>query len=109
MVRELAARTRGEAAMYRELESKSRQHKVRAVELEAIVDILTLRGSQLLTQCNTSSKSVQQCSNLKNSICTLNQLADAQGLLSQELDSEIHARQSAECSRQQKVYDAVVD
>ena len=111
MIRQQNAKARGEAAICRLLQSKAAEHKERAVELDILADLLTVRVSELLDQCNTSTgdQYILQCDNLKCSIESLISRSEQHLIMSKEIGLEAKERQLQEHFRQQQVLVAIRD
>ena len=107
MIRQQNAKARGEAAICRRLQSKAVEHKERAVELDILADLLTLRVSKLLDQCNTGSSTgdqyILQCDNLKCSIESVITRSKQHLIMAKEVGLQAKERQLQEHFRQQQV------
>ena len=108
MIRQQNAKARGEAAICRRLQSKAAEHKERAVELDILADLLTVRVSELLDACNTGCSTgdhqyILQCDNLKCSIESLITRSEQHLIMAKEVGLQAKERQLQEHFRQQQV------
>ena len=108
MIRQQNAKARGEAAICRRLQSKAAEHKERAVELDILADLLTVRVSELLDACNTGSSTgdhqyILQCDNLKCSIESLISRSEQHLIMAKQVGLQAKERQLQEHFRQQQV------
>ena len=111
MVRQQIAKARGERAGLQILQSKAAEHKEKALELEVLADLLSLRATELLDQCCTSGgdQEVLQQDNLISSITALNHLSNHHKDISQEILLESRERSHKEELRRMEVKKAVQD
>ena len=111
MIRQQYAKARGEAAICRILQSKAIQHKERAIELDILADLLSVRVSELLDQCSTSTGDLYllQFDALKCSIDSLSSRSRQHLFIYQTILLESKERQTKEELRQKLVSVSVRD
>ena len=111
LIRQQNAKARGEIAIRRLQQSMADQHNEKAVELEVLADLLSLRATELLDLCSTSSEEqdILTCDNLLCSITALNRLSEQHKNSSQEILTQAKERYAIEEFRQMKVKEAVRD